>query len=67
MKSMSADMYQQTTILQTSEVVGGSVTDAALWWDGPEWLQDRDAWPLNPVTTANEEIPAVILQALLDR
>ena len=33
---------------------GGSVTDADLWWNGPGWLQDRHAWPPNPVTTASE-------------
>ena len=34
---------------------GGSVVDATLWWNGPEWLQDRGAWPFNPVTTASPE------------
>lgn len=29
---------------------GGSVTDADLWWNGPNWLQDRHAWPPNPVS-----------------
>ena len=33
---------------------GGSVTDADLWWNRPKWLQDRNAWPPNPVTTASE-------------
>ena len=33
---------------------GGSITDADLWWNGPDWSQDRHAWPPNPVTTANE-------------
>ena len=33
---------------------GGSVTDADLWWNGPNWLQDRHAWPPNPVTAASE-------------
>ena len=33
---------------------GGSVTDADLWWKGPKWLQDRNTWPPNPVTTASE-------------
>ena len=33
---------------------GGSVTDADLWWNGPKWLQDRNTWPPNPMTTASE-------------
>ena len=32
----------------------GSVTDADLWWNGPEWLQDRNTWSPNPVTKASE-------------
>ena len=33
---------------------GGSVTDVDLWWNGPKWLQDRNTWPPNPMTTASE-------------
>ena len=33
---------------------GGSVTDADLWWNGPNWLQGRHAWPPNTVTAASE-------------
>ena len=32
----------------------GSVTDADLWWNGPEWLQGRNTWSPNPVTKASE-------------
>ncbi len=28
---------------------GGPVT-TPLWWTGPEWLQDHDRWPTNPIT-----------------
>ena len=34
---------------------GGDVIGSALWWNGPEWLQDRDAWPLNPVSASSKE------------
>ena len=46
---------------------GGSVTDADLWWNGPRWLQDRNAWPPNPVTTASEvaEAESKIVRAVL--
>ena len=37
---------------------GGSVTDADFWWNGPRWLQVRNAWPPNPVTTASEVVEA---------
>lgn len=33
---------------------GGSVTDAELWLNGPKWLEDRNTWLPNPVTTASE-------------
>lgn len=33
---------------------GGSVTDAELWWNGPKWLENRNTWLPNPVTTASE-------------
>ena len=46
---------------------GGSVTDADLWWNRPTWLQDRNAWPPNPVTTASEvtEAESKILREVL--
>ena len=46
---------------------GGSVTDADLRWNGPRWLQDRNAWPRNPVTTASEltEAESTIVGAVL--
>ena len=34
---------------------GGDVSGSALSWNGPEWLQDRDAWPLNPVSASSKE------------
>lgn len=32
----------------------GSINDADLWWNEPNWLQDGPAWPPNPVTAASE-------------
>lgn len=45
----------------------GSVTDADFWWNGPKWLQDRNTWPPNPVTTASEvpEAESKIVQEVL--
>ena len=46
---------------------GGQVTDAELWWRGPEWLCDPDKWPSNPVTAksqASEEEAKVIREVL---
>ena len=37
---------------------GGSVVKSALWWYRPHWLEDRDAWPENPVTAASAESDA---------
>lgn len=34
---------------------GRSVVESALWWYGPYWLEDRDAWPADPVTAASAE------------
>lgn len=34
---------------------GGDVIGSALWWNGLEWLQDQDAWPLNPVSASSKE------------
>lgn len=30
----------------------GSVNGSTLWWNGPEWLANREEWPPNPVTSA---------------
>lgn len=37
---------------------GGSGLELALWWHGPPWLEDRDAWPENPMTAASAESDA---------
>jgi len=37
---------------------GRFVVELALWWDGPLWLEDRDAWPENPVIAANADSDA---------
>ena len=29
---------------------GGPVSSSALWWSGPDWLQNPEEWPDNPVT-----------------
>ncbi len=29
---------------------GGPVNGSSIWWNGPEWLQNPDQWPDNPVT-----------------
>ncbi|CAB4021652.1 Hypothetical predicted protein, partial [Paramuricea clavata] len=34
---------------------GGSVEDSELWWNGPEWLSNRDLWPPNLVTKESAE------------
>ena len=33
---------------------GGAVTTSTLLWTGPEWLQDRDRWPDNPITQTSQ-------------
>lgn len=43
------------------------VADADLWWNGPEWLQDRNTLPPNPVTKASEVTEAeskIVLEVL---
>ena len=34
---------------------GGQVDDSKLWWQGPEWLSDKDRWPTDIVTSATPE------------
>ena len=44
---------------------GGRTTD--LWWNGPEWLTNKEKWPPNPVTSASaasEEKAKVIREVL---
>ena len=36
---------------------GGTVT-TPLWWTGPEWLQDHDRWPTNPITETSADSEA---------
>ncbi|XP_028413536.1 uncharacterized protein LOC114536372 [Dendronephthya gigantea] len=45
---------------------GGTVT-TPLWWTGPEWLQDHDRWPTNPITeaSADSEAEAKIIKEVL--
>ena len=46
---------------------GGGAVTTPLLWTGPEWLQDCDSWPSNPVTepSADSEIEAKIIKELL--
>ena len=37
---------------------GGSVTNAELWWKGPEWLRHREKWPPEIVTKSSPESKA---------
>ena len=32
---------------------GGPVNGSSIWWNGPEWLQNPDQWPDNPVTKSS--------------
>ena len=32
---------------------GGPVKGSSIWWNGPEWLQNPDQWPDNPVTKSS--------------
>lgn len=44
---------------------GGGTT--SLWWNGPEWLANKENWPPNPVTSASavsEEEVKVIWEVL---
>ena len=34
---------------------GGQVDDSKLWWQGPEWLSDKDKWPTDIVTSFTPE------------
>ena len=46
---------------------GGPVQSQALWWTGPEWLQDQPQWPENLVTqssSASEQEAKVIREVL---
>ena len=36
----------------------GQVDDSKLWWQGPEWLSDKEKWPTNTVTTRTPESQA---------
>ena len=45
---------------------GGGSTN--LWWNRPEWLTNKEKWPLNPVTSASaasEEEAKVICEVLI--
>ena len=46
---------------------GGMVTNAELWWNGPSWLRDPEAWPENPATekTKTSEEEANIIKEVL--
>ena len=43
------------------------VTETALWWNGPEWLQNPDQWPGNPVceTSTASEAEATVIRDVL--
>ena len=43
------------------------VTNAELWWNGPSWLRDPEAWPENPATakTKTSEEEAKIIKEVL--
>ena len=34
---------------------GGEVTEDKLWWNGPDWLADKQLWPPDITTTASKE------------
>lgn len=34
---------------------GGSVTEAKLWWTGPQWLTDQSKWPADIMTQPSQE------------
>ena len=34
---------------------GGQVDDSKLWWQGPEWLSDKEKWPTDIVTSRTHE------------
>ena len=46
---------------------GGGAVTTPLWWTGPEWLQDHDSWPSNPVTepSADSDVEAKIIKKVL--
>ena len=37
---------------------GGQVNDSKLWWQGPEWLSDKDEWPTDIMTSPPPESQA---------
>ena len=37
---------------------GGQVDDSKLWWQGPEWLSDKEKWPTDIVTSRTPESQA---------
>ena len=37
---------------------GGQVDDSKLWWQGMEWLSDREKWPTDIVTSRTPESQA---------
>ena len=37
---------------------GGQVVDSKLWWQGPEWLSDKEKWPTDIVTSRTPESQA---------
>ena len=46
---------------------GGPVTELTLWWNGPEWLQNPDKWPENPVCVSSSasEAEAKVIKNVL--
>ena len=37
---------------------GGQVDDSKLWWQGPEWLSEKEKWPRDIVTSRTPESQA---------
>ena len=37
---------------------GGQVDDSKLWWQGPQWLSDKEKWPTDIVTNRTPESQA---------
>ena len=36
----------------------GQVDDSKLWWQGPEWLSDKEKWPTEVLTSRTPESQA---------
>ena len=45
----------------------GSVENQVLWWNGPEWLPERNRWPadIETATTAESQVEAKVIQEVL--